>query len=47
MIICKGTGGNGNKNTSGVHPNYSIIMIGENTEKNLGAVRDLLPLKLQ
>ena len=31
-----GTGGLGNKRTNGDHPNYSIIKIGQNTEKSPG-----------
>ena len=34
--IIKETGGLGNKRTSGEHPNYCIIEIGQNTEKNPG-----------
>ena len=35
--INKGTGGLGNKRTSGDHPNYCIIIeIGQNTEKSPG-----------
>ena len=37
--IDKGTGGIGNKNMSGDHPNYSIIKIGQNTEKSPGDMR--------
>ena len=33
--IIKGTGRLGNKKTNGDHPNYSIIEIGQNTEKSL------------
>ena len=33
--IGTGTGGLGNKTMSGDHPNYSIIKIGQNTEKSL------------
>ena len=36
--LIKGTGGPGNKRTSGDHPNYSII---ENTEKSPGDLRRL------
>ena len=32
--IFKGIGGLGNKMTSGDHPNYSIVEIGQNTEKS-------------
>ena len=35
------TGGLGNKRTSEDHPNYSIIEIGQNTEKSLGDLRRL------
>ena len=38
------TGGLGNNGTSIDHPNYNIIEIGQNTEKNPG---DLKRLKLQ
>ena len=34
--ICSGTGGFGNKEMSGDHPNYSIIKIGQYTEKSPG-----------
>ena len=34
--ICKGTGGNGNKSTSGDHSNYGYIKIGKNSEKSPG-----------
>ena len=37
--IDKGTGGFGNKRTSGDHPNYSIIEIDQNTEKSPGDFR--------
>ena len=30
------TGGLGNKRSSGDHPNYSIIKIGQNNDKSLG-----------
>ena len=39
--INKGTGGLGNKRTSGDHPNYSIVEIGQNTEKSPGDLRIL------
>ena len=42
--IGKRTGRLGNKKTGGDHPNYSIIKIGQNTEKSPG---DLRSLKLQ
>ena len=32
--VIKETGGLGNKRTSGYHPNYNIIEIGQNTEKS-------------
>ena len=35
----KGTEGFGNKRTSGDYPNYSIIKIGQNTEKSPGDLR--------
>ena len=35
------TGGFGNKRKSGDHPNYSIIKIGQNTEKSPGDLRRL------
>ena len=39
--IIKGTGGFGNKRTSGDYPNYYIIEIGQNTEKGPGDLRRL------
>ena len=36
-----GTGGLGNKWTSGSYPNYSIIKIGQNTEKSSGDLKRL------
>ena len=39
--IDKGTGGLGNKSTSRDHPNYCIIEISQNTEKNPGDLRRL------
>ena len=39
--IDKGTGRHGNNRTSGDHPNYSIIKIGQNTEKSPGDLRRL------
>ena len=39
--ICNGTGGLGNKKTSGDHPNDSIIKIGQNTEKSPEELRRL------
>ena len=38
----KGTGGRGNKRTSWDNPNYSIVEIGQNTEKSPGDLRWLL-----
>ena len=35
------TGGLGNKSISGDHPNYSIVEIGQNTEKSPGDLRRL------
>ena len=37
----------GNKTTRGDHPGYSIIKIGQNSEKILETLGDLLSLKLQ
>ena len=37
--IIKGTGGLGNKRTSGDHPNYCIIETGQNTKKSPGDLR--------
>ena len=42
----KGTGRLKNNRTSGDHPDYNT-RIGQNTEKSLGDLRDLLSLKLQ
>ena len=39
--ISKGTGRLGNKKTSGDHPNYSIIQIGQNAKKKPGDLRRL------
>ena len=39
--IIKGTGGFGNRRTSGDHPNDSTIEIGQNTEKSSGDLRRL------
>ena len=36
-----GTGGLGNKRSSEDHPNYSIIKVGQNTEKSPGDLRKL------
>ena len=36
------TGGLGNKRTSGDNPNYSIVEIGQNTEKSPGDLRRLV-----
>ena len=41
------TGRHGNKMTIEDQPDYSIIKIGQNTEKNFGDLRWLLSLKLQ
>ena len=40
--VSKGTGGFGNKKTSGDHPNNSIIKISQNTEKSPGNLRRLV-----
>ncbi len=40
-MIIKGSGGLGNKRTSGENPNYSIIEIVQNTEKSPGDLRRL------
>ena len=37
--IASGTEGLGNKRTSGNHPNYNIVEISQNTEKNPGSLR--------
>ena len=37
----RGTGGFGNEKMSGDHPNYSIVEIGQNTEKSPGDLRRL------
>ena len=34
--ITKSSDGLGNKKTSGIHQNYSIVEIGQNTEKSSG-----------
>ena len=34
--IATGIGGIGNKRTSGNHPNYNIVVIGQNTKKSSG-----------
>ena len=39
------TGGLGNKRMSGDHPNYSIIKIGQNTEKSSEELRRLAGVK--
>ena len=39
QLIIKGTGGLGNKRTSGVNTNYYIIENGQNTEKSPGDLR--------
>ena len=41
QIIIKGTGALGRNRTSGDHPNYYIIEIGQNTEKSPGDLRKL------
>ena len=38
-MIGIGTGGLGNKRTSGDYPNYFIIKIGQNTERSPGDLR--------
>ena len=43
-VFGTGTGGLGNKKTSRGFPNFSMIKIGQNTEKSPG---DLMSLKLQ
>ena len=40
--IIKGTGGLGNKRSSGNYPNYYIIEIDQNTEKSPGYLRTLV-----
>ena len=40
--LLKGTGGLGNKRTSGDHLNYCIIEIGQNTEKSPGDLKRLV-----
>ena len=40
-MIDKGTGGLGNKRTSRDHPNYSTVMIGQDTEKSPGYLMKL------
>ena len=40
--ISKGTGGLANKKTSGDHPNYLIIEIGQNTEEIPGDLKRLV-----
>ena len=45
--IDTGTGGLGNKRKNGDHPNYSIVQMGQNTEKSPGTWGDLLSLKLR
>ena len=40
-MIIKGSGGFGNKSTSGDHTNYYIIENGQNYEKNPGELRRL------
>ena len=41
LRIGEGIGGIGNKGTSRDHPNYSIIKIGQNTEKSPRHLRKL------
>ena len=43
----KETGRNGNRRRSRDHPNYSIIKIGQNTEKNPGDLRRLAVISHQ
>ena len=43
--IDTGTVGLGNKKTSGVHPSYSFIKIGQNTEKSPGYLRRLAAIQ--
>ena len=38
----RGTGGLGNKRTSGDHTNYCITKIGQNTEKSPGYLRGIV-----
>ena len=45
QMISKGTGGLGNKRTSGDHPNYSIVEIGQNTEQSAGLAVSQTPVK--
>ena len=40
--IGSGTDGLGNKRTSGHHPNFSIVEIGENSKKSSGDLRRLV-----
>ena len=40
-MLCKDTGKLINQRTSGGHPDYSIIKIGQNTEKSPGDLRRL------
>ena len=41
QMISKGIGRVGNKRTTGDHPEYSIIKIGQNTQKSPGDLRRL------
>ena len=41
QMIGSGTEGLGNRRTSGAHPNYNIIEIGQNTEKSPGDLKRL------
>ena len=43
--ISTGTGGLENKRTTGDHPNYGIVEIGQNTEKSPGDLRRLAGVK--
>ena len=40
--IGTGSGGLGNKTTSGDHPNYSIVVISQNTKKSPGDLKRLV-----
>ena len=46
-VLIKRTGGFGNKRTSGDHPKYSIIDIGQNIEKSPGVLRRLVVTQTQ
>ena len=45
--IGTGTGGLGDKRTSEDNPNYSIVEIGQNSEKSPGDLRRLALIRLQ